>query len=234
MAGHAELPGVDLLPPATRGAVATALQEGYTRIGVVDGAIEGGSRLTLRELRSALRLPNVELVGGASAGAIWAAQLQAAGMRGIGRVFRLLRRRSITEAEDIYFVHASAALQYRHLSLPLINVHYTLRAMRRQGHLSAVEEHGIARYMRAVPWFDRSRHYLAAAVYETCARSNHGCIMQAFERSYRDIRREDAFAVASALAQPPGSHTVVRTNETTPLPLSRAGDCAEIRGEYPT
>jgi hypothetical protein len=211
LADRAELPGVDLLPPATRGTVAAALQAGYTRIGIVDGAIEGASRLTLRELRSALRLPDVELVGGASVGAIRAAQLQAAGMRGIGRVFRLLRRRSITEVEDIYVVHASAALQYRRLSLPLINIHYTLRAMRRRGHLSAVEEHGIARYMRAVPWFDRSRHYLAAAVHETCARSNHGRIMQTFERSYRDIRREDALAVASALARPPGTYTVVRT-----------------------
>jgi hypothetical protein len=130
-------------------------------------------------------------------------------MRGIGRVFRLLRRHSITEAEDIYVVHASSALQYRRLSLPLINIYYTLRAMRRQGHLSAVEEHGIASYMRAVPWFDRSRHYLAAAVHEACARSNHDRIMQAFERCYRDIRREDALAVASALARPLGTRTVL-------------------------
>ena len=68
LADLAELPGVALLPPATRGAVAAALKAGYTRIGIVDGAIKGGSRLTLRG------------------------------------------------------VHASAALQYRRLSLPLINI----------------------------------------------------------------------------------------------------------------
>jgi hypothetical protein len=212
LAGRAEFQGIDLLPPASQGTVAAALEAGYTRIGIVDGEIESSGRLTLRELRGALRVPDVELVGGASAGAIWAARLQAAGMRGIGRVFRLFRRQIITELEDVYVVHASAALQYRRLSVPLINILYTLRAIRKAGHLGAVEERRIAKYMRRIPWYDRSRHYLAAAVHETCPRSSHVRIIQAFEGSYRDISREDALAVVSALVRTPRADTVLRTN----------------------
>jgi hypothetical protein len=132
-------------------------------------------------------------------------------MRGVGRVFRLFRRRVITKVEDVYVAHASAALQYRRLSLPLINILYTLRAMRRTGHLGAVEERAIARYMRTIPWYDRSRHYVAAAVHETCARSSRIRIIQAFESSCRDIRREDALAVISALVRTPGAHKALRT-----------------------
>jgi hypothetical protein len=171
------------------------VKAGYTRIGFIDGAIEDGSRLPLRELKEALAVPRVDLFGGASMGAIRAARLESAGMRGIGRVFRLFRRRCLTDSEEVYALHAPAALHYRCLTLPLVNVRYTLRSMRRAGHVDRSEESSIMRYMREVPWFDRDRHSLSTAVYETCGRARSGSVTRAFESSYRDIKREDALLV---------------------------------------
>jgi hypothetical protein len=196
---HAPPRGIDVLPPATRGALTAAVRAGYTRIGFIDGAIDGGNRLPLSELRQALAVPHIEVLGGASMGAIRAVQLQSSGMRGVGRVFRLFRRGSLTDSDEIYVLHAPAALRYRCLTLPLVNIRYTLRLMRRAGHLDPSEERAIIHHMRDVPWFDRDRHSLAAAVYAACSRSRCSAVTQAFDSSYRDIKRVDALSVLSML-----------------------------------
>ena len=188
-----------MMPPATRGSVAAALAAGYTRIGIIDGAIDDGVCVPLHELEGALAVPNVELIGGASVGAISAVQLRSAGMRGIGRVFRLFCRGSLSDAEEVHVLHAPAALRYRCLTLPLVNIRYTLRAITQSGQLDPAEERAIVDYMCAVPWFDRDRQALCAAVYAASGSSASQRLMQTFESTYRDVKHEDAMAVISAL-----------------------------------
>ena len=199
LAGRTLPPDIQTFPPATRGALTAALTSGYRRIGFVDGAIEDGERLPVRELREALARPGVTVVGGASMGAVWAVQLESEGMQGVGRVFRLFRRGSLTDSDEVYVLHAPAALRYRCLTLPLVNIRYTLRALRLAGHLSAAEEQALVRYVRNVPWFDRDRHSLSGAVYATCGSARCTRIMQAFDIMYRDIKYEDAMSVVSRL-----------------------------------
>jgi hypothetical protein len=176
-----------------------AVKAGYTRIGLIDGAVEDADRVPLDELRQALATGDIEVLGGASMGAIRAAQLGPAGMRGVGRVFRLFRRGSLTHDDEVYVLHAPAALHYRCLTLPLVNVRYTLRAVRRAGYLAAPDEHAMIKYLRDVPWFDRDRRSVSAAVYTICGNSRCARVMQAFDSLYRDVKREDALCVLSAL-----------------------------------
>ena len=199
LAGYPALSGIDLLPPATRGALTTAVNAGYTRIGLIDGAIEHGRRLPLGELRQALARPGIEVLGAASMGAIRAVQLASSGMQGVGRVFRLLHRGSLTDDDEVYVLHAPAALRYRCLTLPLINIRYTLRLMRRTGHLVVADEQAIMQHLRDVPWFDRDRHSLSAAIYAACGRSRCARVIQAFDFLYRDVKREDALLLLSTL-----------------------------------
>jgi hypothetical protein len=199
LAGHTAPPQIETFPPATRGALTAALTSGYTRIGFVDGALEESERLPLRELREALATPGVTVLGSASMGAVRAVQLESAGMRGHGHVFRLLRRGSVRDCDELYVLHAPAALRYRCLTLPLVNIRYTVRAMRLAGHLARTEEQALLSCMRDVPWFDRDRHSLSAAVYATCGRSRCTRIMQTFDVMYRDIKHEDAMSLISRL-----------------------------------
>lgn len=199
LAGRALPPDIETFPPATRGALTAALASGYSRIGFVDGAVEESERLPLRELREALATPGVEIVGGASMGAVRAVQLESEGMQGVGRVFRLFRRGSLTDSDEVHVLHAPAALRYRCLTLPLVNIRYTLRAVRLAGHLSGAEEEALLRYVQAVPWFDRDRHSLSGAVYATCGGERCSRIMQTFDIMYRDIKYEDAMSVVSRL-----------------------------------
>jgi hypothetical protein len=200
LAGQALPPDIEVLPPATRGALTAAVRAGYTRIGFVDGAVEENERLPLRELREALAAPGVAVLGGASMGAVRAVQLESEGMRGVGRVFRLFRRGSLTDSDEVYVLHAPAALYYRCLTIPLVNIRCTLRAMRLAGRLSEMDEQAVIAYMRDVPWFDRDLHSLSAAVYEACGSSRCTRVMQGFDLMYRDIKQEDALRLVSKLS----------------------------------
>jgi len=200
LAGHALPPHIGRFPPATRGALAAAVRSGYRRIGFVDGAIEENERLPLRELREALDTPGVILLGAASMGAVRAAQLEAEGMHGVGRVFRLLRRGNLSDSDEVYVLHAPAGLQYRCLTIPLVNIRYTLRAMRLAGHVSRTDEQDLLAYMRNVPWFDRDRHSLSGAVYAMYGSARSIRIMQTFDLMYRDIKQADALSLVSKLS----------------------------------
>ena len=199
LAGYDVPSGLEIFPPATRGALTRAVRAGYSRIALIDGALEANSQVPLSEIRHILTNPDIQVFGAASMGAIRAVQLSGSGMCGIGRVFRLLRRRSLSDSDEVFVLHAPAALRYRCLTLPLINIRYTLRSLRRRGYLSRSEEHAIADYMRDVPWFDRDRRSVSAALYTVCGSTRCSRVMQAFESSYRDIKREDALAVLTLL-----------------------------------
>jgi hypothetical protein len=71
--------------------------------------------------------------------------------------------------------------------------------MRLARQLSSAEEKALVSYMQDVPWFDRDRHSLSAAVYVTCGGSRSARIMQAFDSFYRDVKQEDALSVVSQL-----------------------------------
>ena len=151
LAGQTLPPNIQTLPPATRGALTAAIRSGYTRIALIDGAVEGNEGLPLRELREALATPGVTVLGGASMGAIRAVQLACDGMRGHGRVFRLFRRGSLTDRDEVYVLHAPGTLHYRCLTIPLVNIRYTFRALRLADRLSRGEEHARPSKHSAIP-----------------------------------------------------------------------------------
>jgi hypothetical protein len=72
--------------------------------------------------------------------------------------------------------------------------------MRHGGRLSDAEEPAIVAYMRDVPWFDRDRHAVSAAIHATCGSPRCALITHAFDSMYRDVKQEDAVRVVSRLA----------------------------------
>ena len=193
------LDGFELRPPASRGALIEAARSGFTRLAFIDGAIDPGEQVPLRELREVLAMPQVQVFGAASMGAVRAVQLAHSGMRGAGRVFRLFRRGALTDSDEVFVLHAPAALRYRPLTLPLINIRYTLRSLRRCGELAPAEERDIAGYMREIPWFDRDKRSVIAAVFAVCGSTRRARVMKAFEFAYRDVKQEDALSLLSML-----------------------------------
>jgi len=201
LSGHTAPYGVDVYGPASRVAISEAVSAGYRVIAFIDGALEDAERVPLAELKTVLARPGIVLLGGASMGAVWAARLHAAGMHGVGRVFRLLRRGSLSDSDEVFVLHAPQSLRYRPLTIPLVNVRFTMRRLRRAGYVSGPEEQAVIAYMRDVPWFDRDRQALSAAIYRTCGGFRSAGMLQLFDRVYRDAKQEDAIAVCAAIQQ---------------------------------
>jgi len=162
--------------------LAEVVNAGYEAIGFIDGALEQAERMPLAELRAALARPGVLLFGGASMGAVRAVQRERAGMLGVGRVFRLLRRRVLSSSDEVFLLHAPGSLRFRPLTIPLVNIRFTMRRLRRARQIAGDEEEALVAYMQDVPWLDRDRHSLAAAVYRTCGGARSGRVLQSFDR----------------------------------------------------
>ena len=190
---------VDVYPPAGRGSIIAAVAAGYKRIGLIDGLIDEDNWLTGHEIVNALRSRTIRILGGASMGAIRAAELGPVGMRGVGHVFRVFRRRIVRDNDEVYVLHAPRELHYRCLTIPLINVRFTLRTLRRAGWLGLAQEAAITRLMKKVPWPERDLPSLCKAAKAVLGESKHERFMQRFTESYRDIKREDALLVLATL-----------------------------------
>jgi hypothetical protein len=131
--------GVEVRPPARRGDVLRALEAGPKAIALVDGVFEASPSVWHRELLAALER-GVAVFGGASMGALRAAELDGEGMIGIGAVYRWYRDGVIDDDAEVALLHADAEHDFQPLSLPLVNVRHVAaqaRAARALGRAEA-------------------------------------------------------------------------------------------------
>ena len=119
-----EVKGVRLLPPARQGDVWRALRLRPRAIALIDGVFEAQPSVWHREILDALDAA-VPVVGGASMGALRAAELCTLGMTGAGRIFRWYRDGIVIDDAEVAVLHADAEHGYRALTVPLVNVRWS-------------------------------------------------------------------------------------------------------------
>jgi hypothetical protein len=160
-----EARGFRVLPPARQGDVWRALVLRPRAIALIDGYFESQPSVWHREILDALDA-GVPVVGGASMGALRAAELHALGMAGVGRIFRWYRQGAVIDDSEVALLHADAAHGYRALTVPLVNVRWSAqRALPRREAEALVEASGrifyqertLPRVLELVPARWRSR-----------------------------------------------------------------------------
>lgn len=152
----------DYRPPIRRGDLKKAIDAGATTVGIIDGTFFNDSPVAHREILAALK-KGVAVVGGSSMGALRAAELDAFGMVGVGRVYECYRSGRI-EADDEVAVTYSPVTGEQ-LSEPLVNVRYQLKAAERDGIIAKGEKEALLSVAAAVHYPDRTyRHILGLAV----------------------------------------------------------------------
>ncbi|MBP1928259.1 hypothetical protein J2741_000806 [Methanolinea mesophila] len=112
------------LPPARRGDIPGAVEEGARLIGLIDGVFFQDCSVGHREILDAISR-GVRVVGASSMGALRAAELDTLGMEGVGEVYRLYRDGTLISDDEVALVfdpETGIAL-----SEPLINIRCTLR-----------------------------------------------------------------------------------------------------------
>lgn len=115
--------------PAKAGDLASAVKAGAWAIGLIDGVFDDTQSVWHKELLFALDR-GVRLAGGASMGALRAAECHRFGMIGIGQIYRGYANGSLTDDAAVAELHAPVELNYLPLTEPLVNVESTLAKLR--------------------------------------------------------------------------------------------------------
>lgn len=119
------LSGMRLCAPACAGDIFSAVQQGARQIGLIDGLYGDCASVWHKEILYALE-KGVRVFGGASMGALRAAECAAFGMIGIGRIFEDYHQGRRVRDADIAVFHAPAALDFKPLTLSLVDFEASL------------------------------------------------------------------------------------------------------------
>lgn len=114
------------LPPAAQGDVFRIAREMPSAIGLIDGRFHDTPGVWHKEILWAMH-QGIPVVGGASMGALRAAELARFGMIGVGWIFDAYRKGILLDDDEVAVTHASAESGYRPSSEPMVNIRITLR-----------------------------------------------------------------------------------------------------------
>ena len=119
-------------PPARQGELYRAALGRPAIIGVVDGYFEVVPTVWHKEILWAMT-HGIHVYGAASIGALRAAELDAFGMHGIGRVYEDFRDSVLEDDDEVAVLHGPAELGYPPLTEAMVNWRATFAAAARAG-----------------------------------------------------------------------------------------------------
>jgi hypothetical protein len=186
-----------VLPPARAGDVLALLPERPLAIALVDGLFDAVPSVWHPELLAALDA-GVAVFGGASMGALRAAELWREGVIGVGAIFAAYRDGRLDDDGEVALLHAGPEHGYRAFTVPLVTVRAVAGAARDRGVLSAAEARRVVAAARALHYQDRTWTPLldrARLPAEIRAR------LEAFLPGSPDPKAEDARACVAAAAE---------------------------------
>ncbi len=122
-------------PPVSEGDVYRAALDGAAVIGLIDGYFENVPSVWHKEILWAMER-GITVFGAASMGALRAAELDAFGMIGVGRIFRAYRDAWLEDDDEVAVIHGPPELGYPALSEAMVNIRRTLDAAVVEGVIS--------------------------------------------------------------------------------------------------
>ncbi|HUG61652.1 MAG TPA: TfuA-like protein [Methylomirabilota bacterium] len=230
-------PTVRFAGPLARGDLLAAVRAGATAVGIVDGLFREAPPVWHKEILYALSL-GVAVAGGASMGALRAAECAPFGMVGIGRVHALFADGSEIDDACVAQVHAPEPLGWQVLSEAIVTVDATIAAASRNGAVTDAEADALRRANRALAYADRTFETVAALAIADPAR--RAVVARALHAHRDDVKRQDGLAVLDwlvarpdRLGPPPTDWTFAETSQWTAF-LAEVGDVSAIRSANAT
>jgi hypothetical protein len=118
-------PAIEWRPPVRQGDLYRAALTGPAVIGVIDGYFESVPTVWHKEILWAMA-QGIHVFGAASIGALRAAELDAFGMRGIGRIYEAFRDGILEDDDEVAVLHGPEELGYPPLTEAMVNIRATL------------------------------------------------------------------------------------------------------------
>jgi YcaO-like protein with predicted kinase domain len=143
--------GIELRPPAMCGDLVALLDERPPAVGLIDGSFETAPTVWHKEIMHLIS-EGIPVCGGASLGALRAAELHAFGMVGVGRIFEHYRDGAIVRDDAVMLVHAPAELDFRAMTVAQVDAEAALVA----AGLPAAERRQLQRIVRTTDFRQRT------------------------------------------------------------------------------
>lgn len=194
-------PQLEIAGPAVWGDIASAVLDGATVIGIVDGCFEQTRAVWHKEILHALS-KGVVVAGAASMGALRAAECASFGMIGLGEIFRKYQTGELTDDSDVALVHATAEFGYQPLSEPRVNMLATLDEMRAAKLLSIVEWQSVVATARKTHYAELNYSTILNNLPVTNLRRVQRLIAWA-NRHRINVKRQDALELVNWMKSPP-------------------------------
>lgn len=120
-------PAFSWLPPAAAGDAVRLAAGRPDAVVLIDGLFDSVPAIRHKELLN-LMAEGIPLIGGASMGALRAAELHSFGMVGVGRIFRAYRAGRLVGDDEVALMHGPADWDWTPLTEALVNVRATVLA----------------------------------------------------------------------------------------------------------
>ena len=191
------------LPPAAVGDVTRLVRDARpARIAIVDGYFERMAAVWHKEILFALS-ERCAVYGAASMGALRAAELEAFGMIGVGRVFAAYRRGNLTDDDEVAVAHLPGDRGYAAASTAMVELRAGLALARRRGAISAAAHDRLIALGKARFYRERSWEQLLADGRAAGVPVRRLAALVAREGRRLDVKAADARALLRRLAREP-------------------------------
>ncbi|OPX64855.1 MULTISPECIES: TfuA-related McrA-glycine thioamidation protein [unclassified Methanoregula] len=178
-------------PPAKRGDLVKAVQDGAAVIGLIDGVFHQESAVAHREILAAIK-KGVTVVGSSSMGALRAAEMDTLGMTGIGEVYRMYKSGELVSDDEVALVFDPETGFA--LSEPLVNIRFTLKEAERQGILTPQDHAALLAAAQSVFYPQRTYAKIVAAAGDAIPPDSRERFLGWVKEHAVDQKRKDAVA----------------------------------------
>ncbi|WP_136657658.1 TfuA-like protein [Nitratireductor sp. XY-223] len=189
--------GMEFRPPVKQGDLFRASLDRPDAIGVIDGVFDGVPSVWHKEILWALT-QGIPVFGAASMGALRAAELDAFGMTGIGRVYEAYRDGELEDDDEVALQHGPADAGYAPLTLAMVNIRATLDEALRTGRASADQCRSLAGVAKAIHFKARTWEALLQAIGNDCDTATRECGAW-MRKNHFDQKKRDALALLQCL-----------------------------------
>jgi hypothetical protein len=193
-------------PPAMAGDALEAIEAGPRAVVLLDGLFDLYPAIRHKELL-ALMAEGVPVIGGASMGALRAAELHPFGMIGVGAIFQAYVSGRLVGDDEVALLHGPQEMDWAALTVPLVNVRATLVRAVRERVLATEAARGLRAVATGVFFQDRTWATVIDAARDELPAEAIERFAAWVQTGYVDLKRRDALAclaVASALPAQPG------------------------------
>jgi hypothetical protein len=185
-------------PPAARGDVLKAVQDGARIIGLIDGVFFQECAVAHREILYALER-GVKVIGASSMGALRASELDRYGMEGVGKIYEQYKTGVLISDDEVALLFDPESL--KPLSEPLVNIRYNLERAVERGILSPEANAKILEIVQALYYPERVYEKILIVAAGVLEQAVVACFSAFLAIEKRDLKREDAIAALKRIAE---------------------------------